>query len=100
MKSRGLSFLLPAAAFVAGCQPSDEELAARYEGVVRSYCLECHDDAGREAGLTLEGVDLDTVSAHPELFENVALKLRARAMPPTGGPRPDAETYDGFVAYL
>ena len=36
MKSRGLRFLpLVAAALVAGCQPSDEELAARYEGVVR-----------------------------------------------------------------
>jgi hypothetical protein len=89
-----------AAAFAAGCQPSDKELAGRYEDVVRSFCLECHDDAGREAGLTLEGVDLDSISAHPELFENVARKLRGRQMPPSGGPRPDAETYDGFVAYL
>src|SRR5688572_9620075 len=101
MKSRALvPALVLAAVFVAGCQPSDEELAARYEGVVRSYCLECHDDAGREADLTLEGLDLDSVSAHPVLFENVARKLRGRQMPPSGGPRPDAETYDGFVAYL
>ncbi|HEY9182860.1 MAG TPA: DUF1587 domain-containing protein, partial [Gammaproteobacteria bacterium] len=98
MKSRW--FLLFAAAFGAGCQPSDEELAARYEGAVRTYCLECHDDAGREAGLTLEGVDLDAVAAHPELFEKIARKLRGRQMPPLGGPRPDAETYDGFAAYL
>src|SRR5688572_30374121 len=101
MKSRALvPALVLAAVFVAGCQPSDEELAARYEGVVRSYCLECHDDAGREADLTLEGLDLDSVSAHPVLFENVARKLRGRQMPPSGGPRPDAETYEGFVAYL
>jgi hypothetical protein len=91
---------LLAAVFAAGCQPSDEELAARYEGVVRNYCLECHDDAGREAGLTLERVDLDDVAAHPELFENVARKLRGRQMPPVGGPRPDADTYEGFAAYL
>jgi hypothetical protein len=101
MKSRGCSFwLLVGAAVVAGCQPSDEELAARYEGVIRSYCLECHDDAGREAGLTLESVDLDDVAGHAELFENVARKLRGRQMPPVGGPRPDVETYDGFAAYL
>jgi hypothetical protein len=101
MKSRSLSpALLVAAVFVAGCQPSDEELAARYEGVVRSYCLECHDDAGREAGLTLESVDLDNIAAHPELFETVARKLRGRQMPPVGGPRPDTETYDGFAGYL
>jgi hypothetical protein len=101
MKSRSLTLgSLVAAALTVGCQPSDEELAARYEGAVRSYCLECHDDAGREAGLTLEGVDLDDVPAHPELFETVARKLRGRQMPPLGGPRPDAETYDGFAAYL
>ncbi|HSC16215.1 MAG TPA: DUF1592 domain-containing protein [Gammaproteobacteria bacterium] len=89
-----------AAALVAGCQPSNEKLAARYEGVVETYCLECHDAAGREAGLTLENVDLDDVAAHPELFETVARKLRGRQMPPPGGPRPDAKTYDGFAAYL
>jgi hypothetical protein len=101
MKSGALSLaLLLAAVVLGGCQPSDEELAGRYEGVVRTYCLECHDDAGREAGLTLEGVDLDNVAAHPDMFEEVARKLRGRIMPPLGGPRPDAKTYSGFVAYL
>ncbi len=92
--------LLAGVALAAGCQPSDEELAARYEGVVRSYCLECHDAAGREAGLLLEGIGLDDVSAHPVIFENMARKLRGRQMPPLGGPRPDAATTDAFVAYL
>jgi hypothetical protein len=101
MNCRILSLsLLAAAALVAGCQPSDEELAARYEGVVRTYCLECHDAAGREAGLSLEGIDLGDLSAHPVIFENMARKLRGRQMPPSGGPRPDAKTYDGFIAYL
>ncbi|HUQ50882.1 MAG TPA: DUF1587 domain-containing protein, partial [Gammaproteobacteria bacterium] len=101
MKSRNWSSSwLLAGLLLAGCQPSDEELAARYEGVVGTYCLECHDDAGREAGLTLEHVDLDNVAAHPDMFEEVARKLRGRIMPPLGGPRPDADTYDGFVAYL
>ncbi len=101
MNRRAAAIFLPfAAAAVAGCQPSDEELAARYEGVIQTYCLECHDAAGREAGLSLEGVQLDDVAAHAELFEEVTRKLRGRQMPPLGGPRPDAETYDGFVAYL
>ena len=91
MKNRAL-YLSPilAAALAAGCQPSNEKLAQRYEGVVETYCLECHDSAGREAGLSLENVDLDNVAAHPELFETVARKLRGRQMPPSGGPRPDA----------
>jgi hypothetical protein len=101
MKNRALSLsLILAAALVAGCQPSNEKLAERYEGVVGTYCLECHDAAGREAGLSLENVDLNNIAAHPELFETVARKLRGRQMPPPGGPRPDAETYDGFAGYL
>jgi mono/diheme cytochrome c family protein len=87
-------------AVAAGCQPSDEELAARYEGVVATYCLECHDAAGREAGLSLEGIDLDAIDGHAEMFENVARKLRGRQMPPKGGPRPNADTVDGMVAFL
>ena len=69
MKSRVLPISLCGALLAAGCQPSDEELAARYEGVVRTYCLECHDSAGREAGLSLEDVDLDDVAAHTTVFE-------------------------------
>jgi hypothetical protein len=84
----------------AGCQPSDEQLAAQYEGVVATYCLECHDAAGREAGLSLEGIDLDAIAGHTEMLENVARKLRGRQMPPKGGPRPDADTVDGMVAFL
>jgi hypothetical protein len=101
MKNSAL-YLTPilAAALLAGCQPSNETLAERYEGVVGKYCLECHDAAGREAGLSLEDVDLNNIAAHPELIETVARKLRGRQMPPPGGPRPDLETYDGFAAYL
>jgi hypothetical protein len=101
MKSRVFRLSLPlATAVVAGCQPTDEELATRYEDVVGSYCLECHDAAGREAGLSLENVDLEAVAGHEDMLEKVARKLRGRQMPPPGGPRPDAETYDDFVAYL
>jgi hypothetical protein len=101
MKSRALYYTpILAAALAAGCQPSNENLAVRYEGVVGTYCLECHDSAGREAGLSLENVDLNDIAAHPDLFETVARKLRGRQMPPPGGPRPDTATYDGFAAYL
>jgi len=89
-----------AALAAAGCQPSDEELAARYSAVVAEYCVECHDAAGREAGLSLEGIDLMAIEANAPIFENVARKLRGSQMPPLGGPRPDRKTTDGFVAYL
>jgi hypothetical protein len=84
----------------AGCQPSSEQLAQQYSAVVERYCYECHDYAGQEAGLSLEGADLAHAGDHPEIWERVARKLRGRQMPPSGGPRPSNEEYDGFAAYL
>jgi hypothetical protein len=90
-----------AAAVAAGCQPSPEEQAARFsDEVVERYCLDCHDYAGQEAGLSLEGLDLVNVAEHADIFEKVATKLRGRQMPPPGGARPDNELADEFVAYL
>jgi mono/diheme cytochrome c family protein len=91
---------LAAAALAAGCQPSPEQLAARYSEVVKGYCVDCHDYAGQTGGLSLEGVDLTKVAEHEEIFEKVARKLRGRQMPPPGDPQPDDKTRASFVAYL
>src|SRR5262245_3166562 len=52
------------------------------------YCLACHNDKLRTAGLTLEKVDLEQVGPSAEVWEKVLRKLRAGAMPPAGRPRP------------
>jgi mono/diheme cytochrome c family protein len=95
-----IAWPLAAAALAAGCQPSPEQLAARYSDVIKGYCLDCHDYAGQTGGLSLEGVDLTKVAEHEEIFEKVARKLRGRQMPPPGGPEPDDKTRASFVAYL
>ena len=84
----------------AGCGQAPDKAAARYSAVVAHYCYDCHDYAGAEAGLALEGADLKHVGAHAEVWEKVARKLRGRMMPPPGEPHPDEKTYDGLVAYL
>ena len=71
-----LPLSLVGAVLAAGCQPSDEELAARYEGVVRTYCLECHDDAGREAGLS-EWVKLEVIGDESTLFPDTSGLIEA-----------------------
>ena len=91
---------LAAALVVAGCGPSPDKLAAQYTDVVKGYCVECHDSAGKEGGLSLEGVDLNKVAEHADIFEKVARKLRGRQMPPPGEAQPDDKTRAEFVAYL
>lgn len=85
---------------VAGCQPSVEELAANQSAVIGRYCIGCHDAAGAEAGITLEGIDLVNVADNADTFEKAIRRLRGGQMPPPGEPAPNAEERAGLVAYL
>ena len=67
---------------------------------IRRYCLACHNDRTRTAGLSLQGVDVGRVAAHAPVLEKVFRKLRAGEMPPADRPRPDAETTAGLVTWL
>ena len=50
--------------------------------------------------ISLQGIDASDVAAHAADWEMVALKLRARMMPPVGRPRPDEATYDAVADWL
>ncbi|MCU1335736.1 MAG: hypothetical protein JWO19_1317 [Bryobacterales bacterium] len=58
-----------------------------------TYCVTCHNQKLRTAGLMLDTVDLAKPAAHAEILEKVIGKLRAGSMPPPGMPRADAATY-------
>ena len=64
------------------------------------YCVTCHNERLKTAGLTLDVLDVDDVAAHPEVWEKVVRKVRAGLMPPAGRPRPDRDAYDGFAGWL
>jgi mono/diheme cytochrome c family protein len=68
--------------------------------LLNRYCVSCHNDRLKTAGLALDAIDVDKVSAHAEVWEKVVLKLRSGAMPPPGLPRPDAAAYDRFASRL
>ena len=83
-------------------QPSSSAASpvAEYRTVVNSYCVGCHNESVRAAGLLLDQVDVERASEVPEVWEKVVKKLRTRAMPPLGMPRPDEATYDALANYL
>ena len=65
------------------------------------YCATCHDEDEKKGGLALDTVALQDVSQHPDVWEKVVRKLRARQMPPVGKKdRPDEATYDAVIASL
>ena len=94
------TMLLPAPAAGQTTSEPGTDAAADYELLMRRYCGACHNARTRTANLALDELDV----AHPgdaiETWEKVAEKLRGRAMPPPGRPRPDEATYDRFATWL
>ncbi len=68
--------------------------------VLDRYCVGCHSDRLRTAGLSLEALDAVHVAGGAEVWEEVIRKLRSGAMPPPGRPRPDRAVVENVLAWL
>jgi hypothetical protein len=67
---------------------------------INKYCVSCHNDRLRTAGLSLQELDPADAAAHAQTWEKVVGKLRSRAMPPATASRPDEATYDLVASRL
>jgi len=74
--------------------------AAGHAAVIKEYCATCHSERLKQAGLSLEGISLDTVASNADTWEKVVRKLQRGAMPPQGSRRPDPAALEGLVRYL
>lgn len=68
--------------------------------LVTQYCVSCHNEKLKTAGLALDRADADHAGNSAEIWEKVIVKLRSRAMPPPGIRRPDNATYDKVAGWL
>ncbi|PYU27444.1 MAG: hypothetical protein DMG32_06915, partial [Acidobacteria bacterium] len=68
--------------------------------LVKQYCIVCHNQNLKTAGLMLDQMDISHVGAAADVWEKVVQKVRSGAMPPAGMPRPDKPTFEAFVARL
>jgi Protein of unknown function (DUF1592)/Protein of unknown function (DUF1588)/Protein of unknown function (DUF1585)/Protein of unknown function (DUF1587)/Protein of unknown function (DUF1595)/Planctomycete cytochrome C len=76
-------------------------LAPEYSTVVGTYCVACHNDRLKTAGLSLQNLGLSDVPQHADVWEKVARKLRSGEMPPqTVRSRPTTEIATAFAASL
>jgi len=64
------------------------------------YCIGCHNQKAKIAGLMLDKADLDSIPAGAEVWEKVVRKLRGGLMPPPGLPRPEPAAIDAFSFWL
>ena len=80
--------------------PPSAPAASSHRATLNRYCVTCHNARLKTGDLILENLDPEDPSAHPDVWEKVVRKLRTRAMPPAGAPRPDAAMYDEFADHL
>ncbi len=68
--------------------------------LLNQYCVTCHNQKLKTAGLTLDNADVEHVGDHADTWEKVVRKLHGGTMPPLGMPRPDSATLDNFASSL
>ena len=83
-----------------GLAAAGRSAAGSQRELLDRYCITCHNQRLRTAGLLLDRVDVEHVGEAAEIWERVVRKLRAGQMPPAGRPRPEKAAYDGFAAWL
>ena len=78
--------------------PADETQA--HLATINQFCVGCHNDRTKTAGVSFQGVTMDSIPQHAEVFEKAVRKMRGRVMPPPGAKQPTAAAVDALVAWL
>jgi hypothetical protein len=86
----------------ASTQPAASASSSPHKALLTRYCVGCHNSRLKSGGLALDSIDVDRIADHPDVWERVVRKLRARAMPPAapGRAKPDEASYEEFATYL
>ena len=71
-----------------------------HKATLDRYCVTCHSDRLKTAGLTLESIDTANIAGAPDVWEKVVRKVRVGMMPPQGSPAPDAASRVALVSWL
>ncbi len=87
--------MLAASAAAQTAPPADPNAA-----LVRRYCVGCHNNSLKTAGVILQGLDLSTVAGKEDLLERVLRKVKTGQMPPPGMPQPPIAAAAAFRQWL
>src|SRR6266571_1940847 len=74
--------------------------ASPARSLLDQYCVTCHNERAKTAGLMLDKMDLERVGDGAETWEKVVRKLRGGMMPPQGRPRPSNDEAYRLISWL
>ena len=82
--------------------PAVASTSADYNGLVKKYCVGCHNDRNKDraGSLTLASFDIAKAGHEADVAERMIRKLQASMMPPPGMPRPEPAVYQSFIRTL
>ncbi len=81
-------------------QPATANPTAAQRAMLDQYCVTCHNQQLKTAGLMLDKADLNDIPGGAATWEKVVMKLRSGMMPPLGRPKPDQAAVDSMVSLL
>jgi hypothetical protein len=87
-------------AVTAHAQSNPVSRVSPHSALVNEYCVVCHDEGTKTAGLSLEDVDPANPGKDVDRWEKVILKMKAGMMPPPEMPRPDSAAVKSFITAI
>jgi cytochrome c5 len=94
------SFTIHAQAPATPARAATSTSAAEQRAVIDKYCVTCHNQQLKTAGLMLDVANIDRIDESAATWEKVAHMLRTGAMPPVGRPRPEPAVYQQMATWL
>ncbi|HEY2382767.1 MAG TPA: DUF1592 domain-containing protein [Terriglobia bacterium] len=74
------------------------DVSAVFDPLFETYCVSCHSQSHKTAGLALDNLDTTNISENTAVWERILRRLRARRDPPLGMRRPDEAAYQAAVS--
>ena len=68
--------------------------------LITQYCVTCHNQRARTAGLALDTLDLADVGKDSKVWEEAVRKLRGGMMPPPGARQPEKAALNSLASWL
>jgi mono/diheme cytochrome c family protein len=81
-------------------QISTPPALATQQALLNQYCVTCHNQRAKTAGVMFDTMDLSDISKNADIWEKAVRKLRGGMMPPPGARQPDRVAVDSFVSWL
>src|SRR5262245_41248779 len=73
---------------------------AEHQALINQYCVICHNQRAKTAGLTFDTMNLAEVGKDAKIWEEAVRKLRGGMMPPPGARQPERTAVKSLVSWL